>query len=242
MASQETHMTAVIGNPSNFWLYSTREDFDLTHPSTPAAMEVEPRLTLKTSTSPITLSPTRTALVIIDMQNYFLSPSFGRSKGTGHIAMDNLLENAIPAARKAGIRIVWLNWGLTDEDVKEMPPAVKRAFGFEAVAGHVEEPANGLKNVDSFSERAEGVGVDKHGNMRSQSSHTLQEKGRNARTYKGLGSPCGDVTLPEGKTVDAGRQLVRGSWNAALYPPLDAAFEEGEKLANVPDVWIHKNR
>lgn len=64
------------------------------------------------------------------MQNFFLSPAFNRNpEGPGHVAMKNLVETAIPAARKAGVRVVWVNWGLSEEEVGEMPPAMLRAFG-----------------------------------------------------------------------------------------------------------------
>ncbi|KAF2808922.1 Isochorismatase hydrolase [Mytilinidion resinicola] len=236
------HRTAVIGNASNFWLHSTRTGFDLTHPQTPTETAPGPRLKLRTSTSPITLSPASSALVIIDMQNFFLSPSFGRTKGPGHKAADNLLNHAIPAARKAGIQIIWLNWGLSDEDLNKMPPGVMRAFGFQAIVENIEETAKGRPHVDPFRERPDGIGVDRHGDVKFRGGHALLENGKGGRIYKGLGSSCGIVSLANGETVDAGRLLVRGEWNAALYPPLDVAFKEGEKLSEVPDVWIHKNR
>jgi hypothetical protein len=48
--------------------------------------------------------------------------------------------------------------------------------------------------------------------------------------------------LDSGEVIDAGRLLVRGPWNATLYPLLDGVFEEGERLEERPDVWICKNR
>jgi hypothetical protein len=42
--------------------------------------------------------------------------------------VDKLLAYAIPACRKAGIPIVWLNWGLTQQDIDEMPPTIVRGF------------------------------------------------------------------------------------------------------------------
>ena len=36
-----------------------------------------------------------------------------------------LLETAIPAAREAGIRVVWLNWSLTDNEVEYMPASTR---------------------------------------------------------------------------------------------------------------------
>lgn len=66
------------------------------------------------------------------MQNFFLSTYLGRpADGDGNKAAQRLIDSAIPAARKAGIQIVWLNWGLTDEDLNHMPPSTRRAFGFE---------------------------------------------------------------------------------------------------------------
>ncbi|EOD46380.1 putative isochorismatase hydrolase protein [Neofusicoccum parvum UCRNP2] len=240
-ADMASHRRAVIGNEANFWLHSTRTGFDLTHPDTPTAAPVQPRLTIQTSTAPITISPAKTALVIIDMQNFFLSEAFGRRKGAGHAAADKLQQYGIPAARKAGIRVCWVNWGLTEAEVKTMPPAVKRAFGFEAVAEDaLDDTAGAAAHV--FAEKANGVGVDKHGELRHQGGHLLLENGKDGRIYRGLGSSCGDVVLPSGETVDAGRLLMRDTWNAALWPPLDAALAEGRKLATRPDVWIHKNR
>ena len=72
----------------------------------PTATKPGPRLRLNTTTTPITLSPAKTAFVIINMQNIFFSPSFGRAEGAGHAAMEKLLQFAIPAARKAGTRII----------------------------------------------------------------------------------------------------------------------------------------
>lgn len=239
----EPHRRAVIGNAKNFWLYSSRTGFDLTHPGTPSSPSITSRVTFKTTTTPITVDPAKSALVIIDMQNFFLSEAFGREKGAGHAAADHLLKYCIPAARKAGIQIIWLNWGLTQEDVDTMPPAVKRAFGFEAVIDEAgtNDTANGQK-IDDFAEKPNGIGVDKHGNPRHQGGHILLENGKDGRIYKGLGSPCGILTLPSGEKIDAGRLLMRDQWNSALYPPLDACYEDGKKLKHNPDVWIHKNR
>lgn len=238
------HTKSVIGNADNFWLHSSRQNrFDLTHPSTPSATPITPRLDLATTTTPITVDPAKTALVIIDMQNFFLSEAFGRKKGAGHAACDQLEHHAIPAARKAGIQVIWLNWGLSDEDVDTMPPAVKRAFGFEAIP----EPDGDITAIheesgEVFKEKSHGFGVDKDGSPRHQGGSVLLENGKDGRIYKGLGSQCGIITLPDGKEIDAGGLLMRDSWNAALYSPLDAIYEEGSKLPRKPDVWIHKNR
>lgn len=140
----------------------------------------------------------------------FLSDVLGKKRGAGHDACDQLVQYAIPAARKAGIRVVWVNWGLTEQEIEEMPPAVLRAFGFEGQRG------------------GEKVPIDKHGNVGGS---------------KGMGREMGVFKDPNsGKEVDAGKLLMRDQWNSALLPPLDKMYQEGAKLKNKPDVWIHKNR
>jgi len=80
---------------------------------------------------PVTIAPEKTALVIIDMQNLFLSPAiFGKVRGEGHEAEELLLSTRIPAARKAGIQIVDLTWGISDEELAVLPPVIFRAFGY----------------------------------------------------------------------------------------------------------------
>jgi nicotinamidase-related amidase len=128
MALQRTSQT-VIGSPDNFWLLSN-DGYDLSHPPSPDSPPIHPRLALSTTSSLITIDPAKTALVIIDMQNYFLSPLLGRpSSSPGLAAAEQLVVTAIPACRQAGIAIVWLNWGLTKRDLAAMPPALLAAFG-----------------------------------------------------------------------------------------------------------------
>lgn len=119
----------VIGGEKNFWLYSKTEGFDLTHPPTPTSPPIYPRIPLNTTSAYVTIDPTKTALVVVDLQNYFLSPSLGRPPdAVGIKVVDNLLKYAIPACRKAGIPIVWLSWGLTQQDIEEMPPTIVKGF------------------------------------------------------------------------------------------------------------------
>ncbi len=101
-----------------------------------------------------------------------------------------------------------------------MPPGVRRAFGFWSTEG--EEVV-----VDGPDGGKWGVGCNYLG---------VESK------YKGIGSAMGMVSLESGEVVDAGRLLMRGSWNADLYPPLKTLYEEGRTLEDKPDVWIHKNR
>ena len=136
------------------------------------------------------------------------------------------------------MRIIWLNWGLTEEEIENMPPATLRAFGFETV-GEGEE----------FHVMTKEAAVDDHGIntgvevLVKTASEGKTELGKDKRIYKGLGSGIGNVTLEDGKVIDGGRLLMRDQWNSALYPSLDVKYREGLQLNNGrEDVWVHKNR
>lgn len=216
-------ITVVGDNPSNFWLWTGEDGFDLTHPESPDSAPVQPRIKFQTVTSPVIISPQKTALIIIDMQNFFLSPSLGRKKGEGHKAEAALIQHAIPAARKAGIRIVWLNWGLTEEWLKNAPPAMYRAFG-----SFLKPDVANMASLSAASNDSRTTDA--------PFSLALEKKGTG-----GIGRPLGTVTLEDGTTVDAGRTLMRDQWNTALHVPLDKAYRKGLS-AEVPDVWMHKDR
>ncbi|KAL1588930.1 hypothetical protein WHR41_02367 [Cladosporium halotolerans] len=241
MTTTKIPSAATIGSPSNFWLYSSATGFDLTHPPHPSSPPIHPRLTLPTTSSaPIALDPAKTALIVIDMQNFFLSPAFGRDvQGAGHRALKQVAERAVPAARKAGVRVVWVNWGLSEDELERMPPAIKRTFGFEVVGEKEVVKGGGGGGKDAvFGEKGDGVDGEKESGV-----DVVVEGGKDAKVYKGLGSWCGMLEDPvTGGKVDAGRLLMRDQWNAGLYGPLKGMFEEGRVLAKRPDVWIHKNR
>ncbi|KAG7099082.1 hypothetical protein E1B28_000957 [Marasmius oreades] len=67
-----------------------------------------------------------TALVVIDMQNFFLHPDL-RDHRLGLKCVDPLLR-VIPVLREKGVKILWVNWGLTDHELKTLPPALIRGF------------------------------------------------------------------------------------------------------------------
>ena len=242
----------VIGKPpSNHWMHSASPAlFDLTRPSPPyfPPPSASSSITLKTTTTPILISPELTALIVIDMQNFFLSTALGRPPDSaGNKAKAQLLKNAIPAAREAGIRIVWLNWGLTDDDIDTMPPSTRRAFGFETSLN-----CDAVIDVHGVNEAAAKQVLNETKAQRAQTTTTtasaadidasqLTENGKPKRLYRGLGSEIGQVELEDGTTVDGGRLLMRETWNASLPPSLLSAYEDGTHSAS-PDVWIHKDR
>ncbi|KAL8792463.1 MAG: hypothetical protein Q9195_004919 [Heterodermia aff. obscurata] len=236
---------ALIGSPPNHWLWSSSPlYFDLTRPPAPEYPLPSPGTTihLSTTTTPVMLDPNKTALIIIDMQNFFLSTCLGRpADGTGNRAARCLLDDAIPAARRAGIRIVWLNWGLNDAELSQMPPSTRRAFGFEATLRR-EAKEKALPAIDPRGvnqQAAEHYAANGGGTSRPED---LTQNGKPERIYNGLGSEIGSVTLEDGSVVDGGRLLMRDTWNAGLTPELEAAFQEGVRRREKPDVWIHKNR
>ncbi|KAJ3522707.1 hypothetical protein NM208_g12744 [Fusarium decemcellulare] len=125
----ESDKYKIVGGENNFWLYSKANGFDLTHPATPSSHPIYPRIPLCTTKEHITIDPKKAAMVVIDLQNYFLSPLLGRPKeGVGMDLVDRLMKHAIPACRKAGMPIIWLEWGLMQDDIDGMPPAIVKGF------------------------------------------------------------------------------------------------------------------
>lgn len=70
--------------------------------------------------------PDSAILIIVDMQNYFIHPQY-RDHTAGLEAIEPTLK-VIERCRKEGIQIAWLNWGLTEHDLKNMAPAIQRGF------------------------------------------------------------------------------------------------------------------
>lgn len=153
------------------------------------------------------------------MQNLFLSPGLGAAADSpANMAKDVLLQSTIPAARRAGISVVWLNWGLTGEDVKTMPSSIVKAFAMKSEQGESTD-----HDKDSASE-----GYDNTGSV--------------SRPAKGLGLDIGPIDLGDGKIVDGGKLLMRDTWNTGLPPDLDRCYREGLQSASKPDIWLHKTR
>ncbi|KAL8934361.1 MAG: hypothetical protein Q9216_005948 [Gyalolechia sp. 2 TL-2023] len=211
MNAISTSKRTVIGGADNFWLFHEKLGFDLTHPSSPESAPIYPRLTLQTSKTPVTLAPQKTAVVVIDMQNLFLSPAMGREKGPGHAAEQALLEKCIPAARKAHIRILWLTWGIREEGLRSVPPMFFRNFGL------------------TFQPESN--------NSAESTSSSPEQKWRPQKG--GIGKPVGKVTLEDGTSIDGGRLLMKDQWNTGLHGGLVSAFEQGMKLTPA-DARFHK--
>jgi hypothetical protein len=65
----------IIGEIAHFSLWSSQKGFILTRPET----FTSPQITIQTTRYPITITLAKTALFIIDGQNFFLSRSLGHN-------------------------------------------------------------------------------------------------------------------------------------------------------------------
>jgi nicotinamidase-related amidase len=144
------------------------------------------------SRSKIKIEPSRSALVIVDMQNFFLDPTLSPHATDGRAAVPPTIA-MIHGFRAKGMKILWTNWGLDNFDLLTIPPSFIAGFS-----------DTGTKQSDSF------------------------------------GSDMGTITAKNGSTIEVGRKLTRGSWNAQpwgdLYPEMVAGLESGS------DLYFNKNR
>ncbi len=116
--------TTTLGNYYNYWRKLPNGTFDLTRSD--RSPVTSPKVIPMTGSS-IKIEPNRTALVIIDMQNYFLHPDLSPSAKTGRAAVEPTV-NMINGFRKHGMKVLWVNWGLTEYDLLTIPPAFKAGF------------------------------------------------------------------------------------------------------------------
>lgn len=212
----------MVGPPDNFWLWSLEEGYDLSRPMHPDSAPVLNRIRLECQVSNVTIDPAKTALLIIDLQNFTLSPALRNDLPQEMFeAEQKILDYDIPAARKAGIQIIWLNWGLTNEDLLLLPPQRYRVFGWSSII------QDGRCGIDFREKTTASAEIFVHGGER--------------RVANGPGEELGEVTLEDGCKIDAGRALFKGTWNAALHDPLAASFNESQS-SPLPDILFHKNR
>ncbi|KAJ9603108.1 hypothetical protein H2200_012403 [Cladophialophora chaetospira] len=182
--------TMSLGNFYNYWKISASGVFDLTR-SDRSPTTTPKTLPMMGDRASIKIEPNRTALVIIDMQNFFLHPDLSPKATDGRGAVPHTV-NMINGFRKHDMKVLWVNWGLTEYDLLTIPPAFKAGF--------------------------------------SGGSNLANET---------FGSDMGTIK-DNGKTVEVGRMLMRGSWNAEPYGVLGTMKDEGIKAGT--DLWFNKNR
>ena len=99
-----------VGSLDSFWLWSAEKGFDLSRPADPDSGPFPTSLRLECQVSDVMIDPAKTALLIIDLQNFTLSQALRTGLPSKMFEVEEaILKYAIPSARKAGIQIVWLN-------------------------------------------------------------------------------------------------------------------------------------
>lgn len=137
--------------------------------SRPADLDAEP--------APLTLDLARSALVVVDMQNDFLSPEgwFAADRGADPTPLLEVVPriNALgEAARAAGVPVVHLNWGVR-ADALNLPANVRdKASDCGARRGYADErPARGpvlvsgswgARSLEAIRTAADDIHVAKH--------------------------------------------------------------------------------
>jgi len=112
--------------------------------------------------------PARAALVVIDMQNDFLSPGgWFDSRGidlTPVRAVIDPINRAVGAARRARIPVIWLNWG-NRPDLLNLPHGVLRtgAYGKRLAKGPALQRGSwGAQLAPELDSAKADIRVDKH--------------------------------------------------------------------------------
>ncbi|OTB04774.1 hypothetical protein M426DRAFT_320363 [Hypoxylon sp. CI-4A] len=143
--------TLKLGPKGDEWTYDKeKRRYDLTRGASPG-------FTIDTTRGPtntsIMLAPNLSALVVVDMQNFFLHPRCN-DHPSGLAAVDRTLE-VVRRCRDVGIKILWLNWGLNDDDLDTMPAATERSFANGLIAP---PPDNKQVRTGFGSDMGEGRG------------------------------------------------------------------------------------
>lgn len=101
---------AILGNYYNYWkLTNNKTTYDLTR-SDRLAVTAPKVIPMIGSRKQAVIEPNRTAMVIVDMQNFFLHPQLSPHAINGRKAVQPTL-NMIKAFRETGMKILWVNWG-----------------------------------------------------------------------------------------------------------------------------------
>jgi nicotinamidase-related amidase len=100
------------GNRENYWIVEG-DHFDISRGSVnTATIQIEENQTLE-------FDPARSALIIIDMQNFFCSSLLGCPDGA--INLVPAIASAVKSSRQLGMKIIWVNWG-NRADTANLPP------------------------------------------------------------------------------------------------------------------------
>lgn len=118
---------SIIGNYYNYWkLQDNGTTYDLTRQDRMPVTSPK-KLPMMGSRQSALIEPNRTAMIIIDMQNYFLHPKLSPSATLGRAAVQPTL-NMINAFRANGMKVLWVQWGIDNADLVTMPPSFLEGF------------------------------------------------------------------------------------------------------------------
>ncbi|BFZ53398.1 hypothetical protein PYCC9005_000421 [Savitreella phatthalungensis] len=122
----EVQEVVTFGSGGNSWQWTPGDGhFDLTRGRVGTGARLQVNATVDERPQSVTMCPQTTAVVVVDMQNYFLAKELGRGDGGRRLCPS--IVRATRAVRDAGGSVVWCNWGVS-EGLEEMPPAVLRSF------------------------------------------------------------------------------------------------------------------
>ena len=112
-----------VGNGVNYWRVYPNGTYDLTR-SNLAEVSTPKLIPCTGPRQSAIIEPSRSVLVIIDMQNYFLHPALAPTSEDGRAAVEPTIKLA-QAFRDSDIKVTWVNWGLNNFDLLYLPPSVK---------------------------------------------------------------------------------------------------------------------
>jgi hypothetical protein len=107
---------SILGNYYNYWkLSNNKTTYDLTR-SDRMPVTSPKLIPMLGSRQQAIVEPNRTAMVIVDMQNFFLHPKLSPNATRGRLAVQPTL-NMINAFRAEAMKVLWVNWGIADFDL-----------------------------------------------------------------------------------------------------------------------------
>ncbi|TGJ84547.1 hypothetical protein E0Z10_g4242 [Xylaria hypoxylon] len=204
-----TSSPLTLGVVDDGWLYyKDKKLYDLSRDAIPPyfsfnATQGEPDTT-------VLIGSRLTALVVVDMQNFFLHPRCN-DYPEGREAAERTAE-VVDKARKLGIQIIFLNWGLTELDLLTMPPAVHRSFSSQLL-----NPKEDGKVPEGRGQTRRGFGSD----MGSDRGRLLMAKSWNAELYEPLLKATDDL-----QDIYCDKNRMSGMWtdNTSLHKALAEEF------------------
>ncbi|KAI7239955.1 Pre-mRNA-splicing factor [Hortaea werneckii] len=119
--------SSTLGNYYNYWKLTDNDTtYDLTR-SDRMPVSSPKAIPMIGSRERAIIEPNRTAMVIVDMQNFFLHPQLSPAADKGRAAVQPTL-NMIDAFRANEMKVLWVQWGIDNYDLLTMPPALLDQF------------------------------------------------------------------------------------------------------------------